>query len=231
MNDYARVLSPEARTQLERRIAEHERTSGAQMVIAIFPSLEGEELTDFSIRLAERWRVGQKSLENGVILLAFVRERRLRLEVGYGLEPVLPDAAAGQILRETLAPRLREQRWGDGLAAAVEAVYARIDTRSVPPPPPRFGVPAMSRTTLTLLAFVGVIGLMVAWQALSGRGRARRHGYTAGGRQDWDSPSVVVPPIWWGGFGGGGRRGGGGDAGGFTPGGGSFGGGGASGEW
>ena len=70
------------------------------MVIAIFPSLEGESLEDFSIRLAERWRIGDKKLDNGVILLVFVQERRIRMEVGYGLEAVLPDAVAAQIISD-----------------------------------------------------------------------------------------------------------------------------------
>ena len=118
-------------------MTERERATGAQMVIAIFPSLEGESLEDFSIRLAERWRVGDKKLDNGVIFLVFVQERRIRLEVGYGLEPVLPDAVASQIIREQIGPRFREGRWADGLMAAVDAVFARIDTRGATPPPPR----------------------------------------------------------------------------------------------
>jgi uncharacterized protein len=223
VNDYARLLPAAAHRRLETRLAEREQATGAQMVLAIFPSLEGESLEDFSIRLAQQWRVGDKSLDNGVILLVFVQERRVRLEVGYGLEPVVTDAVAAQIIREAVAPRFREQRYAAGLEAAVEAVYARIETRGVPPAPRRaFGV---SPWTLGLLAIFGVIGFMLAREAAGGR--ARRHGYTAGGRRGWDSPSVIVPPIL-GGWGGG--RGGG-DSGGFTAGGGSFGGGGASGEW
>ncbi len=225
MNDYARLLPPDAHRRLETRLAEREQATGAQMVLAIFPSLEGESLEDFSIRLAQQWRVGQKSLDTGVILLVFVQERRVRLEVGYGLEPVVTDAVAAQIVRESIAPRFREQRYAAGLEAAVEAVYARIEKRGVPPAPRHaFGV---SPWTLGVLAIFGVIGLMLAREAAGGR--ARRHGYTAGGRRGWDSPSVIVPPIFsgWGG----GRGGGGGDSGGFTSGGGSFGGGGASGDW
>jgi uncharacterized protein len=225
VNDYARLLPADAHRRLETRLAEREQATGAQMVLAIFPSLEGESLEDFSIRLAQQWRVGQKSLDNGVILLVFVQERRVRLEVGYGLEPVVTDAVAAQIIRESIAPRFREQRYAAGLEAAVEAVYARIETRGVPPAPRHtFGV---SPWTLGVLAIFGVIGLMLAREASGGR--ARRHGYTAGGRRGWDSPSVIVPPIF-GGWGGG-RGGGGGDSGGFSSGGGSFGGGGASGEW
>ena len=224
MNDYAQLLPADAHRRLETRLAEREQATGAQMVLAIFPSLEGESLEDFSIRLAQQWRVGQKSLDNGVILLLFVQDRRVRLEVGYGLEPVITDAVAGQIIRESIGPRFREQRYAAGLEAAVEAVYARIETRGVPPAP-RHAL-GVSPWTLGLLAIFGVIGLMLAREASGGR--ARRHGYTAGGRRGWDSPSVIVPPMF-GGWGGG--RGGGGDSGGFTSGGGSFGGGGASGDW
>jgi uncharacterized protein len=225
MNDYARLLPADAQQRLEQRLAERERATGAQMVIAIFPSLEGESLEDFSVRLAERWRIGQKELDNGVILLVFVQERRVRLEIGYGLEPVLPDAAAAQIIRETIGPRFREQRYADGLDAAVTAVYARIETKGVPPAP-RHGL-GVSPITLGILVVFGIIVLVLARDAAGG-GRARRHGYTAGGRRGWDSPSVIVPPMW-GGWGGG--RGGGSSGGGFSGGGGSFGGGGASGEW
>jgi uncharacterized protein len=224
VNDYARLLPADAQQRLEQRLAERERATGAQMVIAMFPSLEGENLEDFSVRLAERWRVGQKSLDNGVILLVFVQERRVRLEVGYGLEPVLPDAVAAQIIRDTIGPRFREQRYAEGLDAAVAAVYARVETKGVPTAPRHtFGV---SPVTLGVLALFGIIALLLARDAVGG-GRARRHGYTAGGRRGWDSPAVIVPPMW-GGWSG---RGGGGSGGGFSPGGGSFGGGGASGEW
>ena len=225
MNDYAGLLPAEALQRLETRLAERERATGAQLNIAIFASLAGENLEDFSIRLAERWRVGDKRLDNGVILLVFVQERRVRMEVGYGLEPVLPDAAAARIIRETITPRFREQRYAAGLEAAVDGVYARIETRGVPPAPrPAFGV---SPWVLGMLVLFGVVGLLLARETLSTSGRARRNAYTAGGRRGWDSPAVIVPP-WWGG----GRRGEGGGGGfDFTPGGGSFGGGGASGEW
>jgi uncharacterized protein len=222
VNDYARLLPDDARQRLEARLAEREQATGAQMVIAIFPSLEGESLEDFGIRLAERWRVGDKRLDNGVILLMFVQERRVRIEVGYGLEPVLPDAAAGQIIREDIAPRFRAQQYAAGLEAAVEAVFARIETRGAPPAPR----PRMSPWALGLLVVFGIVVLMLARDAMSGGGRARRNGYTAGGRRGWNSPVVMVPPI----FGGWGRGGGGG-GGIFTPGGGGFGGGGASGQW
>lgn len=193
------------------------------MVLAIFRSLEGESLEDFSIRLAERWRVGQRGLDNGVILLVFLDERRTRLEVGYGLEPVLPDAVASRIISEVIAPRFREGRYAVGLEAAVNEVYARIAN-------PR-AAPAARRTPpeawLPLVAFgvVAVVIVAMVATALLGnrhvkRFRRGRRGYTAG-PDGW-----YVPPISSGSWGGGG-----GDGGGFSGGGGGFGGGGASGQW
>jgi len=210
VNDYAGLLPADARGRLESTLAQRESATGAQMVIAIFPSLEGE------------------SLDNGVILLVFVKERRVRMEVGYGLEPVLTDAVASQIVRETIAPRFREQRYAAGLQGAVDAVFARVDTKALSPArrSPGRGV---SPWTLAVLGVFGVVVVMLAIDAMSG-GRARRNAYVAGGRRGWDSPTVIVPPIW--GMGGGGGRGGGGESdSGFSAGGGSFGGGGASGDW
>src|SRR5438132_341148 len=175
VNDYAGLLPADARGRLESTLAQRESATGAQMVIAIFPSLEGESLEDFGIRLAERWRVGQKSLDNGVILLVFVKERRVRMEVGYGLEPVLTDAVASQIVRETIAPRFREQRYAAGLQGAVDAVFARVDTKALSPArrSPGRGV---SPWTLAVLGVFGVVVVMLAIDAMSG-GRARRNAY------------------------------------------------------
>lgn len=223
MNDYAGVLGADGRRQLESRLAAGEGSTGVQMVVALFPSLEGESLEDFSVRLAERWRVGDKRLDNGAILLVFVRERRVRLEVGYGLEPDVPDAIAAQIIRESIAPRFREQRYAAGIEAAADAIFKRVPSRGAPPAPPHsaFG---LSARTLGLLALFGIIAVFLLREVMGG---SRGHGYTAGGRRGWTA-GTGIPPIWWG---GGGWGGGGGGGGGFSAGGGSFGGGGASGDW
>jgi uncharacterized protein len=197
------------------------------MVIAIFRSLEGESLEDFSIRLAERWRVGQRGLDNGVILLVFLDERRVRLEVGYGLEPVLPDAIASRIISGAIGPRFREGRYAAGLESAVQEVYARVTSPGTSPA-------ARARPLESWLPIVaaGVVTLVIAGMLLAAfvnsrhvsRFGPRRRGYT-GGSNGW-----YVPPISSGSWGGGGWGGGGG-GGGFSGGGGSFGGGGASGNW
>ena len=211
-------------------LAEGERSTGAQVVTAIFPSLEGESLEDFSIRLAEKWRVGQKGVDDGAIILVFLKERKVRIEVGYGLEGAIPDIEAARVVREVIAPHFRDGRFEAGLEAASRALYARIEAK---PPAERRGtgrgrgshVPVWG--IVGLVAILGVIGAMLLREAATRRGFTRG-GYTAG-RGGWGIPPLVILP-WMGGRG---RRDddGGGGFGGFSGGGGSFGGGGASGDW
>jgi uncharacterized protein len=216
------VLSSADRQRLETRLADYERATTAQMVIAVFPSLEGESLEDVSIRLAEKWKVGKKGADNGLILLVFLKERRLRIEVGYGLEPVIPDAVAAAIVRDTIAPRFRERRYAAGLEAAVDEVFARIGGGGSPPHAaarPR-AVTGDDALLLFVLIFGGVAALTI-FAFVQAMQRARR-GYTVD-RRGWRSGG---PTVW-----GGGGWGGGWSGGGFSGGGGGFGGGGASGDW
>ncbi len=219
------MLAAGDRVRLEALLTERERATGAQMVLAIFRSLEGENLEDFSIRLAERWRVGQRGLDNGVILLVFLDDRRMRLEVGYGLEPVLPDAVARTIISGTIAPRFREGRHAAGLEAAVNEVYARVAKPGVAPAarsaPPEAWLPfvAFGVVAIVIVAMFATALLGNRHMQRVRRGR-RGRGYT-GGPDGWE-----IGPGSWGSW-----SGGGGGGGGFSGGGGDFGGGGASGEW
>lgn len=198
------------------------------MVIAIFRSLEGESLEDFSIRLAERWRIGRRGLDNGVVLLVFVADRRLRLEVGYGLEPVITDLVADALIRDVLAPRFREGRYAAGLEATVAAIYERVGAgpAAARPRAPRPGWPVLG-----FFALFALVVAFLAWETLSLSRRQRRRHYTLG-RQGWYVP---VGPEWragwpWRGGRFPGAPGGFPDDVGFA-GGGHFGGGGASGRW
>src|SRR5262249_60876589 len=95
------------------------------MATAVFKPLDGETLEAVANRLFQQWRLGQKKLDNGVLLVVFVEDRKLRIEVGYGLEGVLPDAEAAQIIRNVVAPRFREQRYAAGPEAAAVALFER----------------------------------------------------------------------------------------------------------
>jgi len=230
VNDYAGLLAPSDRERLEMLLADHERRTGAQMVIAIFRSLEGASLEDFSIRLAQQWRIGQKGLDNGVILLTFVDDRKVRLEVGYGLEPAISDAVAGWIIREVLAPRFRAGQYAAGLTEAIDAVFARVggsEPSARPPSQPR-AQRIQSRDALWSFLALGLASAIIVTAFVGIFRGGRRNAYTAG-RRGWSSPSSSGPWWWGGGFGGGGW--GGGSGGGFSGGGGGFGGGGASGGW
>src|SRR5262249_61731525 len=97
INDYAGALAPAQRDALEQKLIQRERGASNQVVVAIFRSLEGESLEDFSIRLAQAWRVGQKGLDNGAILLVFIEYRQLRIEFGYGFTPNPPSAVSSAV--------------------------------------------------------------------------------------------------------------------------------------
>jgi uncharacterized protein len=227
INDYAGVLSADERARLEDTLRARERESSNQIVVAIFRSLQGESLEDYSIRLAKAWRIGQRGLDNGVIFLVFVDDRKMRIEVGYGLESKLTDALASQILRQDVAPRFREGKIADGISAGLNAIEQAIAGTYKAATEQRsargsgfnpFGV------MLLLFVVFGLFSIIVP--ALYGS-HVKRQGWT-GGRRGWGGP-VIFPGGWGGGGGGGGGGGsGGGD---FGGGGGSFGGGGSSGDW
>ena len=217
MLDRAGLLPAPTARALEQSLVEFERTTGHQVVVHVTPSLEGFEIEDYSMQLAEAWKIGQKSLDNGVILTVAPNERSVRIEVGYGLEGVLPDALAARIVGDVIVPEFQAGRMDQGVVAGTRAILAVI-SGEVLPLPPRDGERPMSRWIV--LAWVAFVIAMILSRALfftppfAGRGM-RRTGRSGG-----------IPP-----FGGGFGRGGGFGGGGFSGGGGGFGGGGASGRW
>ncbi len=224
VNDYAGALTPADRDRLEQQLAAREAGSRNQVVVAVFRSLEGESLEGYSIRLAQAWRVGQKGLDNGVIFLVFLDDRKMRIEVGYGLEGSLTDAVSSSILRDVVAPRFREGRTADGIAAGLDAIDRAIAGTYVRPPsagPERRGVDLGARELAAL--FVVFVLICIFVQNHLQRVGVRRRGWT-GSSSGWGGPMIGG-----GGFGGG--SGGGSSGGGFSGGGGSFGGGGSSGSW
>ena len=223
VNDHAGALTPADRDRLERQLAAREATSRNQVVVAVFRSLEGESLEDYSIRLAQAWRIGQKGLDNGVIFLVFLDDRKMRIEVGYGLEGSLTDAVSSSILGDVVAPRFREGRTADGIAAGLEAIdRALAGTYERPPSAGQGGRSGGLGLRELGALFVVFVLITILVQNQMQRAGVRRRGWT-GGSSGWGGPFVGG-----GGFGGGsgGRSGGG-----FSGGGGRFGGGGSSGSW
>ena len=122
VNDYAHLLSVDAKRKLEDILSAFEKGTSNQVVIATFESLEGESLEDYSIRLAGKWKIGTKKNDNGVILLVFKKEHEIRIEVGYGLEGTLPDAICSQIIRYEIVPFFKSRDFDNGILNGVNAI-------------------------------------------------------------------------------------------------------------
>ncbi len=126
VNDYAHLLSPDEVRYLEAKLAAWDQASSNQLVIATFESLEGEALDDISIRIAEAWRPGQADRDNGVLLTVFLLNRKMRIEVGYGLEGVLPDALVNDIRLNLVNPHFQRGQYFQGLNLAVDGIVAAV---------------------------------------------------------------------------------------------------------
>jgi uncharacterized protein len=223
-NDYAGLIGAADAQRLDAKLKAFDEQTSNQVVVAVFPELPSPSLEDFTIRTAQSWRAGREKLDNGIVLFVFVKDRKSRIEVGYGLEGALPDVTAKQILDDTMAPRFRAGDFAGGLEAAIDAIIAatRGEYKAEPPQPTAMG---WFLTLLMVLLFLAVFLFVIraayrnrdAWATYRGSGWG---GGGGGGGGGWSSG---------GGWGGGGGSFGGG--GGFSGGGGSFGGGGASGSW
>lgn len=119
INDYAHLLSPATVQALNAQQAEFEQKTTNQIVVAIFPSLENESLEDFTTRLEDQWKIGQKGKDNGILMTIFVKEHQVRIEVGYGLESVVTDAQAGDIIQRDITPNFRAKNYDAGVSAAL----------------------------------------------------------------------------------------------------------------
>jgi uncharacterized protein len=121
VSDFAHVIDPNVKGQLEAYAASVEQATGAQIALVTLPNLEGEPVEDVANTIFRAWGVGQKGKNEGIMLLLSIGDRKSRLEVGYGLEPILPDGLSGDILRE-MRPALRQQDYGDAMLAAAETI-------------------------------------------------------------------------------------------------------------
>jgi uncharacterized protein len=230
--DAANVIPDAEETVLTAKLKALEDNSGRQLVVATIPSLEGHPIDDYGYRLGRAWQIGEKGKNNGLILLVAPNDRRVRIEVGYGLEPIMTDALSEVIIGTQITPRFKAGDLPGGINAGVDAII------------PQLSLPADQATqrgkqlvaqhsqthkqinfgTVLFWFFIFIFVILPILRSMTGRGGRR---YGAG-------PVI----IWGGGLGGGSSWGGGGGGsswgdggGGFSGGGGSFGGGGASGGW
>ena len=213
VTDAAGMLSNATVLRLDQALHAFEASDSTQIAVLTVPSLEGEPLEEYSLKVAEDWKIGQKGKDNGALLLIAKKEHKIRIEVGYGLEGRLTDLLAGRIVDNEIAPRFKQGDFDGGVTAGVAAMMEAV----------RGEYKGTGHTTqkhrrnpfglLAMLLFFGPFLLGIFRPRSS---RYRRGGFWIGG-----------PPFGGGGFGGGGFGGGGG----FSGGGGGFGGGGSSGGW
>lgn len=126
VNDNAGLLSVSAREALEALLKAHEDSTSNQVVVLTIPSLQGETLEDYSIKVAETWKLGRQDQDNGVLLLIARDDRKVHIEVGDGLEGSLPDITCGRIIRHEIVPRFRNSDYAGGIRAGVEAILGTI---------------------------------------------------------------------------------------------------------
>ncbi|MGU5675506.1 TPM domain-containing protein [Aeromonas hydrophila] len=211
--DEANLMSRKQAHQLTQKLAAFEKRSGIQLVVVSIDTLAGDTIEEYGYQLGRHWGIGQKGKDNGVLLLIAQDERKVRIEVGYGLEGALPDAIAANIIQTRILPAFKRGDMVAGVVAGSQAImqalageYKPVDNASKD----KLGGPWL----FILMVIVMIVLHNLRGGGGGGRGGRRRAAYLAGGFGAGRSG---------GGFGGGG--------GGFSGGGGSFGGGGASGGW
>lgn len=260
VTDLTGTLAPAGQQQLEERLARFEQDKGAQVAVLLVPTTAPETIEEYGIRVAEQWKLGRKGVDDGVLLLVAVEDRALRIEVGYGLEGVLPDAIAKRIVADVITPYFRQGDYAGGLQAGVERIISVIEGEPLPEPDPGWRAEAgRGEALLPLLLIFAVVGGGILRALLGRLGGATATGGLAGllvwllvhalgiavfaafvtfivallggmPRRGWNSGGRGGRGGW-GSWGGGVGGGGGFGGGGFGGGGGGFGGGGASGRW
>lgn len=256
VTDLTGTLSRDQAAALEADLAQFENSRGSQIAVLLVPSTQPETIEEFSIRVAETWKLGRKGVDDGILVLIAKNDRKLRIEVGRGLEGAIPDAVAKRIVAEVISPRFKEGDYHGGLKAGVAKLQAVIGGEVLPPPKraSRSGGAAMDTETLLIASLVIATMLGAVMNRLLGRlGGSTVTSGVVGGLAWLVTGSVLAAIIgtilvfifvlafassgrgggWssggWGG--GGGGWSGGSSNGGFSGGGGDFGGGGASGDW
>jgi uncharacterized protein len=134
VSDFAGVLKPEEVTAIQDRIKQSREKDSAKLAVVVLSSLEGGQIDDFANKLFRKWGVGDRGKNNGILLLVAIQDRKARIEVGYGMEPILPDALAGRVLDEQLFPAFKQGHYGQGLTQAVNRILEIAD-RGVPATP------------------------------------------------------------------------------------------------
>jgi uncharacterized protein len=134
VTDLTATLSIEQTSALENKLAEFERKKGSQIAVLMLPTTQPEDIAEYGIKVADLWQIGRNKVDDGIILIIAKDDRKLRLEVGYGLEGVIPDAVAKRIIAETITPYFKNNDYAGGIDAGVSQIIRLINGESLPPP-------------------------------------------------------------------------------------------------
>lgn len=232
--DQAGILDQAARDKLEKLSADLEAKSTDQLVVVTLKSLQGTSIEDYGYQLGRKWQIGQKDKNNGVLLIVAPNDRKVRIEVGYGLEGTLTDAIGSFIIQQAILPRFRSGDVAGGVLRGAEDIV-NVLTGDGEEYKERAraanAAPGLSLSEMIVIAFWIIIAILIIRNVLADmrrtsgavpRGRVRR-------TRDWTDYNPII--LGGGSSGSSGSSWGGGDSGGFSGGGGSFGGGGSSGSW
>ncbi len=161
VNDYAEMISPSAKSKIEEELRAFEQSDSTQIVILTIPSLEGENIEEFSIKVAEVWKIGQQQRDNGILLIVSKQERKIRIEVGRGLEGRLTDLMAGRIIDQVIKPRFKQGDFNAGFitgaSALIDATRGEFKAEQRPAQRRQKGFPPF----LTFLLFFGIFVLIL----------------------------------------------------------------------
>jgi len=196
VNDLAGLLSDGFEAELGTRLEALERETGAQVVVLTVPSLEGDSIEDFSIRVVSTWRLGREGADNGVLVLIARDERLVRIEVGYGLEGALTDLESGRIISGLMTPRFRTGDFDGGVGAAVDAIAAKARGEPFELPPDHPGhSPKATLPDFGALLLFALFGLPFINAALATRGRAGWFLYLMLAPFFFVVPTVMAGPL------------------------------------
>lgn len=163
VNDSAGILTPEARQRLETLLTSFERAESTQIAVLTVPSLEGEPIEQFGIKVADAWRIGRSAIDNGIILIISRQDRKIRIEVGKGLEGSLTDLICGRIIRNEIAPRFKAGDSDGGVLAGVTAIMSAVKGEYSPAPPRALrGSHKTAPPVFTLLICAAVICIFIS---------------------------------------------------------------------
>lgn len=193
VNDFIGVLQADERESLETDLAGYQETTGNEIVIALIKSLDGDSVENFAVRTFEEWKIGKKGKDNGILFLAAIDDRKMRIEVGYGLEPYLTDGEAGELLRTAVTPAFRAGKYGEGIAKALVGIKEELakatqepEARAAPEKP--FPIPF----TVLLFLFIYLCAFMARSKSVWLGGVA---GGALGGVAGWWLGSVATGVV------------------------------------